>query len=54
VNNEVIRTEKIKNDEMMRIVYVEMMKGREHALAAMRLVSTAFNTLFAGNWTGRT
>ena len=46
--NEVIRTEKIKDDEMTRMLYVDMIKAREHALGAMRFVSTAFNRMFRG------
>lgn len=44
--NEVIRTEKIKDAEMMRMLYVDMIKGREHALRAMRFVSTTFHRVF--------
>lgn len=43
---EVIRKERIKDDVMMRMLYVETIKGREHALAAMRFVSTTFKRLF--------
>ena len=44
--NEVIRTEKVKDDEMTRMLYVDMIKGRDHALGAMRFVSTTFNRVF--------
>jgi hypothetical protein len=46
--NEVIRTEKIKDDEMTRMLYVDIIKAREHALGAMRFVSTTFNRVFGG------
>lgn len=46
--NEVIRTEKINDDEMTRMLYVDIIKAREHALGAMRFVSTTFNRVFRG------
>ena len=44
--NQVVMKKKIKDDEMLRTLFVQMIKPREHALEAMRFVESAFDRMF--------